>query len=157
MGRKFAFALIVSAVLRDRIESTHIHLQSKAVDYRHQGISSHNPTLAAHTMLSSSTSRQTETAGDLHLHMKERGHFGAQCSGMRRLTCKFCNTASSRLLLTTARRLVSNCFELSAMEITLWFECDGRHCRVGWGTSILIEDISSNPASTTTYISSGKG
>ena len=36
LERRFAFALIVSALYRDRIENTHDHLQSRGVDYRHQ-------------------------------------------------------------------------------------------------------------------------
>ena len=95
------------------------------------------------------------TVGFLDLLVKERGHFKTQCSGTRRPTCEFCNTTSSRLLLTTARRIVSDCFELSVMEITLWSKCD--EDTTYWDTAILVEDFLSNPASTTTYLFTGKG
>ena len=150
LGRNFTFASIVSRLPCGRVQGTHDHLQSKAVNYRHQTIPLQNLTLAAHIMLSSATSPEilVRMNGTLHLHMKERGHFRAQYSGTRRVSCKFSNASQIRLLLTAAHRHISDCFELSLMHIIMFLECGG--VSTWWSTTILLKDLLSNPASTPT-------
>ena len=74
--------------------------------------------------------------------MKDGDHFRTRCSGTKQSICESGDAIQGRLLFTAAHRRVSECLELSTMEIELLLRCDGNILR--WRTYVLVEDIFQN-------------